>query len=65
MILKIFKNFREHHQQLKLKKQYQQEQMQQCNLELKVAVSKLEDPNVSKEDAHAAFNAWLDKWLND
>lgn len=65
MILNNLEKFRENHQKLRLKKHHQQEQMQQCNLELKAAVGKLENPNVSKEDAHAAFNAWLDKWLND
>lgn len=41
MILNNLEKFRENHQKLRLKKHHQQEQMQQCNLELKAAVGKL------------------------
>ena len=29
------------------------------------AISKIENPNVSREEAHAAFYNWLNKWIND
>lgn len=41
--------------------EYEQELIRQRDLELANVASKLEDPNVSREEAHAA----LDKWLED
>lgn len=65
MKVKFLNKFRENQQQRKLEKQRQQELTQQCNSELADVVSKVENPNVSREEAHAAFNNWLDKWFDD
>ena len=65
MKVKLLNKFREKQQQRKLEKQRQQELTQQCNSELADVDSKVENPNVSREEAYAAFNNWLDKWFDD
>jgi len=62
---KLFEEFRKSRRERQFKKQYEQELIRQRDLELANVASKLEDPNVSREEAHAAFSAWLDKWLED
>lgn len=65
MTLNLPNKLHENLQQRKLEKQHQQELTQLCNSQLADAISKIENPNVSREEAHAAFNNWLNKWIND
>ena len=62
---KLFGKFQKSRREKQFKKQYERELIRQRDLELANVTSKLEDPNVSREEAHAAFSAWLDKWLED